>query len=243
MRFNKKIILSHTGQQGQAVVEMCVCVVAVLVVFLGLIYVGGLGLSNIQRLLKAKTNAETSTKGKDNVGDSEDMFAWDYRNQQRQQRQTFEPDAFQGSHLFSPNRNGGISGLPSTGNDRIINKTAGNASQDSSLFQSDFQSTFLRELIPASQIKRNDSAANSVFRNIPPLFVGAEETASPQEADESASDSRRENQGDSLIKASRKDASGAAVGKPDDQNSAELLRGQPSSKRVKKNSSKAVVKP
>ena len=240
MPFHKKRSL----QQGQAVVEMCVCVVAVLVVFLGLIYVGGLGLSNIQRLLKAKTNAETSSKPKDNGGDSEDMFAWDYRNQQQQQRQTFEPDAFQGSHLFSPNRNGGISGLPSAGNDRIINKAvAGNANQDSSLFQSDFQSTFLRELIPASQIKRNDSAANSVFRNIPPLFVGAEETASPQEADESASDSGRENQGDSLIKASRKDASGAAVGKPDDQNSAELLRGQPSSKRVKKNSSKAVVKP
>ncbi|MHB9138209.1 MAG: hypothetical protein ACYC4Q_02270 [Victivallaceae bacterium] len=235
MPFHKKRTLQH----GQAVVEMCVCVVAVLVIFLGLIYVGGLGLSNIQRLLKAKTNAETGFKPKDNAGDSEDMFAWDYRNLQRQQRQTFEPDAFQGSHLFSPYRTSSISGLPSAANDRIINKsTAAVANQDSPLFQTDFQSTFLRELIPASQIKRSDSAANNAFRNIPPLFVGAEETV-PQDADESVSDA---NSG-SLIKGGSRDASAAVAEKQTDRNSAELLRGQPSSKRIKKNSSGAVVKP
>ena len=216
-------------QQGQAVIEMCVCIVAVLVVFLGLIFVGGLGLSNIQRLLKAKTNAETNSKPNDNTGDSEDMFSWDYRNQQRQQRQTLESDAFQGSHLSSPNRTGNINGLPSVGNDRIINNKTNSA--NSPLFQDDFQSTFLRELIPANQLKRNDSAANSAFRNIPPLFVGAEETASPQDADETVSVSGKDNPGGREQNADKN----AVPEKQDNQNSAALLNNQPGSKKVKKN--------
>lgn len=241
MLFNKKWKLLHDNQQqGQAVVEMCVCIIAVLVVFLGLIFVGGLGLSNIRHLIKAKTNAETNSKPNDNTGDSEEMFSWDYRNQQRQQRQTFESDAFQGSHLFSPNRTGNINGLPSAGNDRIINNKTNsvNANQNSTLFQDDFQSTFLRELIPASQLKRSDSAANSAFRNIPPLFVGAEETAGNQEADETvsvpgknSSDGQEKNV---LPNTDKKDVSGTAQESQDNQNSATLLKNQPDSKNVKK---------
>ena len=173
------------SQEGQAIIEMCVCVIAILVVFLGLIFVGGLGISNMQNLIKAKSSAEAHSRISDKAWDSDDIFAWDYRSQQQQQRQTTEPDFFPGSHLFYNSRGGGINPFAA---DRAIIGNAGavNPRPVAPPVPDDFQSTFLRELSPSNQARKNEAAVGGISRNIPPLFVGAEEVAGGKEPEESA---------------------------------------------------------
>jgi hypothetical protein len=201
------------SQAGQAVIEMCVCVTAILIVFLGLIFVGGLGISNMQDLIKAKTSVETNSSSSDKSWDNDDIFSWDYRSQQQQQRQAAEPDFFPGSHLFYVNRGGNIN--PFSANDRAIinNANTGNTNPAAPPVPSDFQSTFLRELSPANQAKKNESAANSIFCNIPPLFVGAEEMTGSQAPDESAFSGAIENQeaGEAKQQVNKNVKSGAGV--------------------------------
>ncbi len=174
-------------EAGQAVIETCVCVIAIVIVFLGLIFVCGLGISDMQDLIKAKDRAgEKNSRFPDKTWDNDDLSGWDFRSQQQQQRQTTEPDFFPGSHLFYNSRGGNIN--PFSANDLTINNAnTGNANQAAPPVPSDFQSTFLRELSPANQVKKNEAAATGVSRNIPPLFVGAEEVSGGLEpADESA---------------------------------------------------------
>jgi hypothetical protein len=171
--------------EGQAAIEMCVCVIAIVVVFLGLIFVGGLGISNMQDLIKAKSSAEAHSRISDKAWDSDDISAWDYRSLQQQQRQTTAPDFFPGSHLFYNSRGGNINPFS---NDRAIisNANTGSTNQVAPLAPADFQSSFLRELSSAKQAKQNESAANGISRDIPSLFVDSEETAGSQEPDEPA---------------------------------------------------------
>jgi len=183
------------SQEGQAIIEMCVCVIAILVVFLGLIFVGGLGISNMQNLIKAKSSAEAHSRISDKAWDSDDIFAWDYRSQQQQQRQTTEPDFFPGSHLFYNSRGGNINPFAI---DRTIISSANTVAPKPPVpppVPDDFQSTFLRELSPSNQARKNEAAASSIFRNIPPLFVGAEEVIGGKEPEESAFPDMIENDG------------------------------------------------
>lgn len=71
-------------QSGQAIVEMCISIVAIMAVFLGLIFLGGLGISNIQTLLRSKSNVENYSRSANPAGNGGDnIYAWDYGGDQR----------------------------------------------------------------------------------------------------------------------------------------------------------------
>ncbi len=59
--------------------EMCVCLIPILVVLLGMIFVSGLGISNIQAFIQAKGNAELFSRSTNAVGGSgNNIHHWDY---------------------------------------------------------------------------------------------------------------------------------------------------------------------
>ncbi len=64
------------NERGQAVAEMCISLLAIMAVFLGVIVLAGLGISNIQILMDAKNRAETNRSGA--TEGLRDIFAWDY---------------------------------------------------------------------------------------------------------------------------------------------------------------------
>ncbi|MHB9138208.1 MAG: hypothetical protein ACYC4Q_02265 [Victivallaceae bacterium] len=66
------------SQNGQAIVEMCICLVGIMAVFLGLIFVSGLSISNVQTLFSAKINAETSSRNTQSGGAGQNINYWDY---------------------------------------------------------------------------------------------------------------------------------------------------------------------
>lgn len=71
--------IKSSGQQGQAIMEMCICLVPILVVMLGMIFISGLGISNIRALIQAKGNAELASRSFNAVGgDGDNIFFWDY---------------------------------------------------------------------------------------------------------------------------------------------------------------------
>lgn len=71
---------SARAQNGQAIVEMCICLVGIIAVFLGLIFVSGLSISNVQSLFSAKINAETSSRNTLSGGAGQNINYWDYGN-------------------------------------------------------------------------------------------------------------------------------------------------------------------
>jgi len=71
---------SANAQGGQAIVEMCICLVGIIAVFLGLIFVSGLSISNVQTLFSAKINAETSSRNAQSGGAGQNINYWDYGN-------------------------------------------------------------------------------------------------------------------------------------------------------------------
>jgi len=59
--------------------EMCVCMIPILVVMLGMIFISGLGISNIQAFIQAKGNAELSSRSAGAVGgEGNNVHHWDY---------------------------------------------------------------------------------------------------------------------------------------------------------------------
>ena len=65
--------------QGQAIIEMCVCLIPILVVLLGMIFISGLGISNIQAFIQAKGNAELSSRSTSALGgEGNNIHHWDY---------------------------------------------------------------------------------------------------------------------------------------------------------------------
>ncbi len=71
--------IKSSKQQGQAIVEMCVCLIPILVILLGMIFVSGLGISNIRALVQAKGNAELASRAQNAIGGSGDnIYCWDY---------------------------------------------------------------------------------------------------------------------------------------------------------------------
>jgi hypothetical protein len=77
---SSKPACSAKAQSGQAIVEMCVCLVGIMAVFLGLIFVSGLSISNVQSLFSAKINAETSSRNAQSGGAGQNINYWDYGN-------------------------------------------------------------------------------------------------------------------------------------------------------------------
>ncbi|MFA6713893.1 MAG: hypothetical protein WCS27_00855 [Victivallaceae bacterium] len=66
-------------QAGQAVIEMCVCLIPILVILLGMIFISGLCISNIRAFVSAKGNAELLSRSNNmNGGEGDNIFCWDY---------------------------------------------------------------------------------------------------------------------------------------------------------------------
>jgi|GEM_PF-3130680 hypothetical protein len=70
----------QSAEKGQALVEMCAGIIGMLSVFIGILVVSGLCLSNIKTLKSSKVNAETAVL---NATDSylierRDIYAWTY---------------------------------------------------------------------------------------------------------------------------------------------------------------------
>lgn len=67
------------GQKGQAIVEMCICLIPILVVLLGMIFISGLCISNIRAFIQAKGNAEALSRASGMPGGAgDDIHYWDY---------------------------------------------------------------------------------------------------------------------------------------------------------------------
>ena len=68
-------------QSGQAIVEMCAGIIGIMAVFLGLIFICGLSISNVQTLFAAKINAETSSRSaSSDGGKGQNIDYWNYGN-------------------------------------------------------------------------------------------------------------------------------------------------------------------
>lgn len=67
----------RNGERGQAVAEMCISLMAIMVVFLGIIVLAGLGISNIRILMDAKNQAEAN-RSRPPLEGLRDIFAWHY---------------------------------------------------------------------------------------------------------------------------------------------------------------------
>jgi len=94
-----KTKIQSPKEQGQAIVEMCVCLIPILVIMLGMIFISGLGISNIRAFIEAKGNAELASRLQGAIGGAGDnIYFWDYGD---------------------PNENG--DGYPFTDDDEIVN--------------------------------------------------------------------------------------------------------------------------
>ncbi len=73
--------IKSPGQQGQAIMELCVCLIPILAVLLGMIFIAGLSISNIRMFIRAKGNAEILSRSDNVVGGAGDsIHHWDYGN-------------------------------------------------------------------------------------------------------------------------------------------------------------------
>jgi hypothetical protein len=80
--FTMKNKIKSSKQRGQAIMEMCVCLIPILVVLLGMIFISGLGISNIRVLIEAKGNAEYDSRLPNAVGGvGNNIHHWDYGNE------------------------------------------------------------------------------------------------------------------------------------------------------------------
>ncbi|MCP3967738.1 MAG: hypothetical protein GY750_00250 [Lentisphaerae bacterium] len=66
-------------ENGQATAELCVAMVAIVAIFLGIIVISGLGISNIRMIINAKTYAEYGAHNTNLMpGAGTDIYSWDY---------------------------------------------------------------------------------------------------------------------------------------------------------------------
>ena len=79
MNYNQILNLQRKTESGQAIAEMCIGLIAIMVVFLGVIFMAGLGISNIKIYLGAKNNAEYSSHNENGIsGAGSSIYSWDY---------------------------------------------------------------------------------------------------------------------------------------------------------------------
>lgn len=71
--------IKSSKQQGQAIMEMCVCLIPILAILLGMIFIAGLSISNIRMFIRAKGNAEILSRSDNMVGGAgASIHHWDY---------------------------------------------------------------------------------------------------------------------------------------------------------------------
>ncbi|MBU8901098.1 MAG: hypothetical protein KOO69_00015, partial [Victivallales bacterium] len=71
--------IKSSKQQGQAIMELCICLIPILVIMLGLIFISGLGISNIRAFIQAKGNAELASRSFNALGgDGDNIYYWNY---------------------------------------------------------------------------------------------------------------------------------------------------------------------
>jgi hypothetical protein len=76
---NKLPRIDKKTEKGQAIVEMCVGLIGVMVIFLGVIFIAGLGISNVKIYLSAKNNAEYASRNDSSFsGAGAAIYTWDY---------------------------------------------------------------------------------------------------------------------------------------------------------------------
>ena len=72
-------LIAGKNDAGQAIVEMCIGLIGIMVIFLGLIFIAGLSISNVKIYLSAKNSAEylaRNSNGFSGAGDA--IYSWNY---------------------------------------------------------------------------------------------------------------------------------------------------------------------
>jgi hypothetical protein len=71
---------AKTSEKGQALVEMCAGIIGMLSVFVAILFVSGICISNIKTLKSSKVNAETSVLNSTDsyLIERRDIYAWNY---------------------------------------------------------------------------------------------------------------------------------------------------------------------
>lgn len=152
-------------QQGQAIVEMCAGIIAIMAVFLGLVFVAGIGITNIQTLLGNKSATEVTSRAVNQGGQGSNIYAWDYGDQANAKPAV---DEFQGHRLFNPSVS--RDDLAFTPDD----KTIGNSDQPDQTFQ--------KPLSLISNPSLNDGSNENKLLNLEAstFFLGAANLVSSQ---------------------------------------------------------------
>lgn len=166
-------------ERGQAIAEMCISLVGIMAIFLGMIFVGGLAISNVQTFLDARSRAEHSAHENDSLGgQGEDIYTWQFGTQ--------SGDSF-------------AQGLPYTASDIKINVSSSNSSSlalscsesipagdADSLYSGQFSSGDYSESSTGDSgyefmavTEFSETAVTGNFTlNLPELFVGAADLVS-----------------------------------------------------------------
>lgn len=152
-------------QQGQAIVEMCAGIIAIMAVFLGMVFVGGICITNIQTLLDNKSETEVTSRAVSQGGQGSNIYAWDYGDQANSNP---EVDEFQGHRLFhnSTRRDA----LAFTPDDKII----GNSDQPDQAFQEPFK------LISSPNLNDGSNGNKLLNCDASTFFLGAANLVSSQ---------------------------------------------------------------
>ncbi|MDD5596523.1 MAG: hypothetical protein PHV82_01180 [Victivallaceae bacterium] len=80
-------------QGGQAVIEMCVCLIPILVILLGMVFISGLCISNIRTFVSAKGNAELLSRSDDTSGgEGDNIYCWNYGEDEDEDGYPFTAD-------------------------------------------------------------------------------------------------------------------------------------------------------
>ena len=157
-------------QQGQAIVEMCVGIIGIMAVFLGLVFVAGIGIANIQTLLGNKSATEVTARATNLGGQGSNIYAWDYGDPANANPAV---DEFNGHRLF--NASVSRDDLAFTPDDKII----GNSDQPDQAFQNPLSMTTLMLKTDFNEDnKLKDLATSSTGNGF--YFLGAANLVSTQ---------------------------------------------------------------
>lgn len=72
------MIGNNKQESGQAIAEMCIGLIAIMVVFLGVIFIAGLSISNVQVFVESKNSAEENAHDGTQAGAGENIQDWNY---------------------------------------------------------------------------------------------------------------------------------------------------------------------
>ncbi len=157
-------------QQGQAIVEMCAGIIAIMAVFLGLVFVAGIGITNIQTLLGNKSATEVTSRAVNQGGQGSNIYAWDYGDPANTNPAA---DEFNGHRLFSASVS--RDELAFTPDDKIV----GNSDQPDQAFQNPLSLTTLMLKTDFSEENKLRNVATSSTGN-GFYFLGAANLVSAQ---------------------------------------------------------------